>query len=507
MASQRVLYATIFCSTVGFVVTPDAARSAESQFGAHVRARVARSDNIALALAGFEQDERVAEVTTGFSFRRSESRIEADVTYQVQGVFYDTASDLNETRHTLDASSRLTLLVDRLFLDTFAVQDQTLVDPAGKYSFNRLALTGNRTDMLAVGMSPALSLAMGSNITGELRFSAAEIDYDDPALEQSTERSASFTLGNNVSRGGSWRVNYSQQRYDYDVSGEVEIENFNAELGFWVGPAVRLFTTQGLESDYTLVFDNTPGAPSPGLDDHYWNIGTEWRPTARSTVVATTGERNFGRARSLTWDYVAAAGGGINLTYSEEPSSFVRENLRTVRRTGELAPIDALEGAGGNLFFLQKRVGAAFVLNRRRSTIGLHLFNDRRFDIEQATLTGEYGDEIERYRGAEVTWGWRINSVANLDVVIHEAQRRSTINSVNDELSRVGLNWGRRIGRQNQLTFTVAREQAKPGAGTVGQNDYTENQLSVGISRWFASDMTQGIPKRFSGYLNAPAAL
>jgi len=178
-----------------------------------------------------------------------------------------------------------------------------------------------------------------------------------------------------------------------------------------------------------------------------------------------------------------------------------------VRRTGEFAPIDALEGVRGNLFYLQKRVGAAFVLNRQRTTMGLRLFDDRRFDIEQATVTDEFGDEIERYRGAEVDWAWRINTVATFDVAFHQAKRRSTINSVNDELSHVALNWGRRIGRQNRLTVTVARERTEPAAGTVGQNDYTESQLSVGITRWFANDMTEGVPKRFSGYLNAPSTL
>ena len=209
----------------------------------------------------------------GFTFSRSQRRLDADVSYQLQGVFYNQASDLNEVYHTLDASSRLALVRDRFYLDTFAIYDQAIVDPAGKFAFNKLAITGNRTDFLSIGASPNVVLEFGANVTGEARVSVSKITYDDPTLDESTERFVSFNLGNTeVRSGGSWVVRYDKEHYDYEVTSDVEFETFAVELGFWPVATFRLFTTQGLESDYTLVFSQTPGAESPGL--HYsWNIG------------------------------------------------------------------------------------------------------------------------------------------------------------------------------------------------------------------------------------------
>jgi hypothetical protein len=301
-------------------------------------------------------------------------------------------------------------------------------------------------------------------------------------------------------------VSYNKEHYDYEVSPDVEFQTFSVELGCWPTSTVRLFTTQGLESDYALVFDQTPGAESPGLDTYYWNVGAQWRPSERNWLTVTSGERSFGRSETFSWDYDAAKG-GISLTYSEEPATFVREQLTSMRRTGELAPIDALDGPNGNKFFLQKLLGLAFMLERARTSAGLRLFDDRRYDIVEATVVGEAGEEMERYRGLELDWQWKMNPLASLDVSAQRAQRRSTINKVDDQLEYVAIQWHRRVGRQNQLDLRASRERSRPGVGVAGlaSSPYDEHQVSIGISRWFASDTRAGLPKRFGDYLNGPA--
>src|SRR6185503_12831322 len=121
--------------------------------------------NIALTAKGSEQSDDIAELTAGITFARSKPRLDTRVAYQAQGVFYNEASDSDEVFNTLNATSQLALVLDRLFFDTFALYDQTIVDATGKYSFNKLALTGNRTDVAIVGGGPRLMLAFGDNVT------------------------------------------------------------------------------------------------------------------------------------------------------------------------------------------------------------------------------------------------------------------------------------------------------------------------------------------------------
>jgi hypothetical protein len=501
----RDALARIIYTAAGLGLTGGPALAGDSEFGAHAGARIGYSDNVTLAPAGSELDQRITELDGGFTFSRSQERLDAYVAYLLEGVFYPGASDSNQVYNTLDASSRLAMIRDVFYLDTFAVYDQTVKDSAGAYSFNKLAITGNLTDMLSIGVSPYVLLEIGSNVTGLARVSFSKLDYDEPTLDDSSEKFAMFNLGNSKARsGGSWGVSYNKELYDYEHSPDVDFESLAVDLGFWVVPTLRLFTTQGLESDYTLVLEQ-PGKAAPGLDTHYWYVGAEWRPSDRNILTVTTGERSFGHAESFNWAYKAAKG-GIGLNYSEEPATYVREHLRSTRTTGELSPIDSLDGPEGNPFFLQKSWALTFTLDRPRTGAGLRFFDERRYDIVEATVNGQPGGVVEKYTGLELDGSWKINTAASINVAVQRAERTSVLSQLDDTIDYAYVEWARRVGRQNQLNLRFARESSEPGAGAIGRAAYVENQVTIGISRWFAADTTSGVSKRFNGYLNNSAS-
>ncbi len=478
------------------------AHADDSVLRAHVSSRVGYSDNIALAPEGFERSESLAELTAGIDFSRKAQRQDTRLSYQAQGVFYGKSSDSNEVYNTLNAQTRWALVLDRLFVDMFAVYDQTAVSATKKYSFNKLALTGNRTDVGIVGVSPNISLAFGDDVTGEIRFVKTNVDYRDATLQDDEQQVTTFNIGNSkVRRGASWSVAYDSEDYDYERSPKVHFETFDAELGYWIGPTARLFTTQGLESDYTLVGRATPGGRSPGLDQHFWYAGVEWRPSDRNDLVVSTGERSYGKAHRFQWHYRAARGGGINVGYSEQPATFLRDQLNSVRSVGQLTPIDSLDGPGGSLFYLQKRADVTFLRNRPRSSAALRFFVDRRFDI--VDLLQGVERQTELYKGTELSLRWTLNYVTTLAVSSQVARRRSLVNVVDDDLSSLSINFERRIGRQSAFSVDVAHEKAQPRS-SVSVNQYTENQVVVGIRRSFGTGATAAAPQRFTGYLNGP---
>lgn len=472
----------------------------ESSLRAELGTRLGYSDNISLAPKGFEQGERLAEVTAGLDFARTGERHDTRLAYQAQGVFYGESNDSDEVYNSLNATSQWALVLDRLFVDMFALYDQTLVDATNKFSFNKLALTGNRTDVGVVGVSPSLQLAFGPSVEGEIRVTGTRIDYDEEDLEDNDERIATFTLGNTLARrGATWSVSYDQQHFDYELSPTVEFETFETELGFWVGETVRLFTTQGLESDYSLVGRPTVNGESPGLDEHFWYVGVDWRPSDRNEIVLSRGERSFGEAHRLSWSYRSSRG-GVSAEYTEEPSSYLQEQLHSVRRTGELSPIDALDGPRGNLFYLRKRGAMTFVLERPRSSAAIRLFDERRFDI--VALLDDVSEETEQYRGTELSLRWEVNSRATLGVTAQSAIRRSIVNVIDDEHRYYTLSFDRQVGRQGTMSVDYSHERARPKS-EIGETPYTENQIIVGIRRGFGSAAPSGAPRRFTGYLDA----
>jgi hypothetical protein len=486
-------------SLAAVLVTVTHAAFAQSSLRGDVGVRMGYSDNISLAPDGFEQEERLGEITAGFEFARTKPRQDTRVAYQAQGVFYGESNDSDEVYNTLNATSELAIALDRLYVDLFALYDQTLVDATNKFSFNKLALTGNRTDVGIFGASPNLRLAIGPSIRGEIRVTGTTIDYDDSELEDNDERVATFTLGNTLaSSGGTWSVAYDHQEFDYELSPTVQFETFDTELGFWLGETVRLFTTQGLESDYALVGRPATGE-SPGLDEHFWYVGVEWQPSDRNEIVFATGERSFGEAHRLTWSYRSQRG-GITAEYAEEPSSYLSQQLHSVRRTGELSPIDVLDGPRGNLFYLQKRGGVTFLLERPRSSAALRIFDERRFDI--VALLDDVTEETEQYRGTEISLRWEMNSRAMLGLTAQSAIRRSIINVIDDEHRYYTLSFDRDLGRQATLSVNVSHERAEPKSD-LGETPYNENQIIVGVRRRFGAAPPSGAPRRFTGYLDA----
>ncbi len=500
MGSVRHDLARKVSVAVALVSAASGALADDPVLQAHVSSRAGYSDNIGLAPAGFEHSESLAELTAGLDFSRKGQREETRLSYQAQGVFYGKSHDSDEVYNTLNAQSRWALVLDRLFVDMFAVYDQTAVSATKKYSFNKLALTGNRTDVGILGVSPSISLAFGDNVTGEIRFVKTNVDYRDATLQDDEQQVTSLKIGNpDVRRGASWSVAYDSEDYDYERSPKVHFETFDGELGYWFGPTFRLFTTQGLESDYTLVGRATPGGKSPGLDQHFWYVGVEWRPNDRNDIVVSTGERSYGNAHRFQWHYRAARGGGVNVSYSEQPATFLRDQLNSVRSVGQLTPIDSLDGPGGSLFYLQKRGDVTFLRERPRSSAALRFFIDRRFDI--VDLLQGLERETEFYKGTELSLRWVINYVTTLAVSSQIARRRSLVNVVDDDLNSLSIGYERRIGRQSAFTVDLSHEKAQPRS-IVSVNQYTENQVVIGIRRTFGTGATAAAPQRFTGYLN-----
>jgi len=458
---------------------------------------VAHTDNVELANDGFGHSERVTDVRTGFNFSRSQPRLEADVSYQAEGVFYGKLQDSDEVFHQLDAAGRFALISDRLFLDMFGVYGQTLVDPTQKYSVNNLAVTGNRMDVALLGVSPTIDLGIGENVTGELSQGATRVNYDSPTVQDSTERFVHFDLGNTGKRdGGSWTTRYSRERFEYERSNTVELENVEVDLGRWFRGGWRLFTTQGLESDYAGL-EASGELDAGGLQQHYWYVGTNWQPDPRSDLEVSFGDRAFGQAHRFAFSR-RFRGGGISIDYSEEPSTFLRDQIGAARVTGELAPIDSLDGANGNQLYLQERFNVALALARAKSDVGFRVFDEKRFEI--GTDLGSDTDPTETRRGAEASFGWRLNSRTSLAASAQVVNRFSVVNVVHDKLRYLSLQMRRRIGTKQSAYMNLSRESSWPSSDVSGENQYEQNYLVIGVERSFGADNSGGFSRRYAGY-------
>ncbi len=455
------------------------------QLSGQVGLRVVHTGNLMLAPAGREQAESVGELDGGLRFARSQPRLQTDVDYRVQGLFFKSFKDLNNVYHQLNANSRVALVTDRFFLDMFGLYDQTIVDPTATVSFSNIAnaSNGNLTNVGVLGAEPNVSLDFGANVTGEVRYGYTRLNYDDPTLLDADQATAHFGLGNSKVRSGiAWSVDYRSQRYTYSQARPVELADFEGDLGYWVTPAVRVFITQGLESDYLQ--------PTTGhLENRSWYGGADWRPDVRTDVRASFGQRKFGRARRFDLNRDLPYG-TVSISYSEDPDTLLGSQLGTARRVGELSPFDTLEGPNiDNRVFVEKRYDVGLVLNRPKSDVSLRAFRERRFDVINGQSISDQASED--LRGTEVGLRWDLNVATSLSATARRARRYSDVTVINDTLYLYDVDVIRRIARQEELTFSISRQNSVPGSvlAVVGASrDYSETEITVEFRRRFGRE-------------------
>src|SRR6056297_2152589 len=67
------------------------------------------TDNVSLAADGFEESEWITEFTPGFLLEVEGQRVDAEVNYDLQSLWYADNSDFNETYHQLDGVGEFVL--------------------------------------------------------------------------------------------------------------------------------------------------------------------------------------------------------------------------------------------------------------------------------------------------------------------------------------------------------------------------------------------------------------
>src|SRR6056297_702611 len=112
------------------------------------------TDNISLAADGDEVSEWVTELRPGFTVSGEGPRIDAQLDYDAQALWFADNSDLNDVFHDANGQANFELVERSLFLDGYLRFDQQNIDPRNRVAYSNLFNTGNRADTFVLGLSP-----------------------------------------------------------------------------------------------------------------------------------------------------------------------------------------------------------------------------------------------------------------------------------------------------------------------------------------------------------------
>lgn len=458
-------------TALGLVLAPAHVLSADWSFEPRASVGANWTDNISLAPDGAEESDVIAEVKPGFSLGLQGARAQADLSYDLQALWFNDNSDLDDIYHQARGSGKIELVPTSLFLDGFLRYDQQNVDFGGRVDYSNLFRTDNRTDAFVFGLSPYHVGRWGNWGQSLVRYNYQGVRYtntDDGVtsdLQDSDSQFWSASLGSpEEKRGVSWRASGSATRTEFETAREFEYRRVALDLGVPVGLRTRATATLGRESDVAA----DPG--TGGLDENFWFVGVEWRPSDLQTFSARVGERYFGRAFGLSWTRRGSRG-DLAVQYNEDPTTangtLGDDNVFLPGfRPGGSPQLDTR-------VYLRKRLSARATYELARSTLAARAYGERR-DY------GDAGGEEEVY-GLTLTYDWDVAQRTRLGATI-DWEQRDYASARSDDLGGVSL----RVSRTLTRTFSaILRGSHYFRNSNDPASEYDVNQVSLSIRGQF----------------------
>ena len=484
------------------------ALAAEWRFTPELTVRETYSDNISLAPSGSEQSGFVTEIAPGFSLTGQGRRSQFQATYQARSVNYSNNDRGSNIQHYLNASGRAELLDDFLFIDGAANVGNFSTTPFGPQALDSTYATSNRSQVRTYTISPYARKRYGSFAQGELRYTHQGVSSDTGGFANySSDRVNANVASGESFRTLGWDITGSRQQSRYSALDSVSSDYINGTLRYKLTDQFTLTGSGGYERyTYQTIGDAPSGAS--------WAVGFDWKPSERTRLAATAGQRFYGNAYSLNGSHRSRYT-TWNLSYNEDittsqqqlldsgsvsTSSFLNQAFLAnipdpvaraqavdafIRATG--LPATLANGSQGlsNRFFLQKRLQASVAYTSGKSTAVLTAFDSlRRPQTASSANSGLAGGNLlyvdeTRQRGVSGLYNLRLSPITSMNLNAQYYRTTSLLNSITDDNKLVTLGLSHQFAPKLSGTVELRRYQ-----GTFNQNgtDFRENAISAYLS-------------------------
>lgn len=488
------------------------------------------SDNVFLRPKGLEYSDWITEVSPGLSVRRGGRRLKVDADYSLAGYLYANDTDRSRVRHNLNGQAQAELLEDWFYFDASARAAQELIDYVGGIGLGDAAGIQNTRQTYGYSLSPYLKHRFGSDATVELRLRRDQYYASGDTGRDSSANQYSFAA---QSGSGlfplSWNLSYSRRETDYQDASNTDSEQGAAYARLQLRQGFGLTAQAGLQkgnfpgasnrirdfSHYGLGFYYTPGRRLSVELAYNWSDSGDFvsgsvtlQPTLRTTLTASSTQRNFGRSHALSLNHRTRKS-TWGLIYQESLSSYDQLLFEKV--------FDVLDCGGGLLVVVPPNtaiVGCTPLSNVALAALGFSAF--RPFTLEQTFvnkgLTGLVGYQLRRaslslslfdtrqqYQGipAQGREDRRTGLQASLSLRPGERTTvtlstgyshlevddpNNTANAREDDYWNIGLTLTRRFQPDVSGSLEVRHQQRD---SNLSNQDYTENSVAARLNMRF----------------------
>lgn len=514
------------------MLLPAAAGARDWQWTPRLSLAERYSDNVYLRPKGLEHSDWITELSPGLSVRREGRRLKVDADYSLTGYLYAEDTDRSRIRHNLRGQAQAELLEDWFYLDATARASQELIDYVNGIGLGDAAGIQNSRQTYGFSLSPYLKHRFGSDATVELR-----LRRDQYYASGGSGRDGSANQYGFAAQSGSnffplsWNVSYSRRETDYQSLADTDSEQGSAYARLQLRPGFGLTAQAGLQkgnfpgasnrirdfSYYGLGFYYIPGRRIFGELAYNWSDSGDFvsgsvtfQPTLRTTLTASSTQRNFGRSHALSLNHRTRKS-NWGLVYRESLTSYDQlffENVFDAWQCGEFiiapVPLGAETPAGctklsdsaiANLFgasaflpvtldrtHVNKGLTGLFSYQLRRATVRLSLFDTRQ--QYQGTLV--QGRE-DRRTGLQASLSLRPGERTTVTLTtgyshLEVDDPNNAANAREDDYWNIGLTLTRRFQPDLSGSLELRLQQRD---SNLSNQDYTENSLAARLNMRF----------------------
>ena len=454
------------------------ATSAQADLGWDFTPRLAISqiytDNVTLAPKGDEEHEHVTQLNAGFALDREGAQARARLAYNLQALAYWRDSDRNDVFHQVAGDGRVALVPDRFFIDAGATFSQRELSRDG--GGDNINITGDRSDVLTLRISPAWVQRFDDVATAELRYTYDRVDYSGRRASDVDSESNRFLArldsGPMFNQFG-WALSFQRTETDFDDGSSVTFQIAEA-LGRW--NVTERFSVFGAVGDERNDFEQDASRARP--DDTFWRAGATFQAADRTFMEGFVGERFFGTTYGGTLRHRLRTG-QVFASYDESLTTVNEFDIVRVvlpvfdETTGRPVIVD-----GEPIFvelefpdlqtgvYLRKRFEAGFAGELRRTSWALRAFDERR----EFELT----DRTERVQGIVGNVGWQANPRTRLFANASYEDSSFADEDREDTLVRLGLGLARDLTPRTTGSIEYRYQERD---SDVAARDYRENRV------------------------------
>ena len=359
-----------------------------------------------------EQNDLVTQVNPEFSLKIGSPRINANVDYRLQNLFYHSNSEFDKSFHQLNSDATFNLIPNTFRVRSVATYDQQVISFDSPTGSSNLTGSDNTTDRALLGIEPVwttqITRNLGAEISNGYYFSSDQIDSD--SINYSVNL---FPLRNKSPLN--WRVSILQRYTDYDNGQQRDVSRATTFLSLPITGLLSTTSEIGYEANQT-----DDGFTTDKENGSFFSVGLRWLPKGELELNLNFEDHYYGDFISTDIHYkknrLAFA-----LTYDQEVTTDRDEDIRNI--TGTPGNPTSPTQTSSTDSFLQKTIATTTTYSYERGKIVfLARFDDRETE-NQLSFTARPQEELVEYR---IDWHHLLTRRSTLTFGIFQRSREVT---------------------------------------------------------------------------------